>query len=296
MKKKSNHEKKAERTRDKVLTIIKQLLITILGSAVIGIAINLFYVPAGILGGGLTAIAILLNALIGTNVAYVTLLMNIPVLIAGYFFVDRHFMIFSTIGMFIMTAVIRLTQDIPTPSDNIITCIVAGAICIGVGAGLALRQNSSCGGLDVIARILYKYYSIPMGNTSLMVNAVILAVGCYFLGLDMVVFTILAIFISGRVINYMVEGINYKRTVFIVSEMADEIATALMEEFGKGVTITEAVGAYSGEHQKQIMCAINPYQTPKLRNIVLKLDSRAFVTITESISVIGGGFADKRLD
>jgi len=282
--------------KKKILKVIQKLLITIIGAAMVGVAVNLFYVPGGILGGGLTAIAIMCNILLGTNIALLALILNIPVLIAGYFLVDRPFMIYSSIGMLFMTLTIQLTQAIPTPLVNQLTCIVAGGVCIGVGAGIMLRYNSSCGGMDVVGRILFKYYSIPMGNTSLLANGVILTVGCYFLGLDMVVATILTIFISGRVINYMVEGINYKRTVIIISQNADEIAASLMEEFGRGVTITESIGAYSGETKKQIMCAIAPYQTPKLRNIVLKIDTCAFVTITESISVIGGGFKDRRLD
>lgn len=279
-----------------VLMFLRKLVIVLAGSFIVGVSVNLFYVPAHLFGGGLTAIAIMCNDLFGWNIALLTLILNIPVLILGWFFVDREFMILSSLGMLGMTAGIHLSAELPPPSDNLFTCLICAGLVVGVGVGIILRQNASCGGVDVIGRILYKYYSISLGNTSLMLNILILGVGCYFFGLDVVAATIVLIFLIGRVINFIVEGINYKRTVIIISQRASQVADALMEEFGKGVTITDCIGAYSGEPKQQVMCAINPYQTPKLRNLVLSIDPRAFVTITESISVIGGGFKDKRLD
>ncbi|WP_027400383.1 YitT family protein [Anaerovorax odorimutans] len=278
-----------------ILRIAKKIFLIILGAVIIAFGINLFYVPVNLLGGGITAIAILSNILLGTNIALVTFVLNIPILILGIFLVDKEFVFFSSLGMISMSIALKLTENIPTPSENPITCIIAGGVIIGVGAGIMLRNNGSGGGLDVISRILYKYFSIPMGNSSLGSNALILIFACYFLGIDIVVATIATIFISSTVVNYIIEGINYKRTVIIITEKADEIALALMKEFGRGVTITEVKGAYSGKQKKQMMCAINPYQTPKLRNIVLKIEPTAFVTITESISVIGGGFKNNKL-
>ncbi len=148
----------------------------------------------------------------------------------------------------------------------------------------------------MVCRILFKYFAIPIGNTSLGVNSVLICIGGLFLGIDTVIYTILTLFINSRVVNYIVEGINTKRTVIVITERAEEMAAALMEEFGRGVTMTDVVGAYSGQPKKQLMCAISPLETPKLRNIVLEIEPQAFVTITESIAVIGGGFRNRHLD
>lgn len=270
--------------------------LVIVGGVISGLGVGLFYMPINLLGGGLTAIAIFGRALWGWNVARMTLLMNIPVLIVGYFLVNRSFMVLSTIGMLAFTGGIQLAGYFPVPTDSVLACIVGGACLTGAGGGLMLRNNGSGGGTDVVCRILFKYFAIPIGNTSLGINSVLICIGGLFLGIDTVIYTILTLFINSRVVNYIVEGINTKRTVIVITERADEMAEALMEEFGRGVTMTDVVGAYSGQPKKQLMCAISPLETPKLRKIVLEIEPQAFVTITESIAVIGGGFRNRHLD
>lgn len=274
----------------------KKTALVILGGLIVGVGVTVFYVPGSILGGGITAISILSHELFGTNVALLTLLCNIPILIFGYFVVDREFMILSTVGMLAMTASMQMAELIPVPTENVLTCIIAGGFVVGGGAGIMLRQNGSGAGTDVICRAIYKYSSFPIGNSSLLVNGILVSLGGVVMGVDVAVATIATIFITGRMVNYIVEGVDYKRTVIIICERAGDISQALMEEFGRGVTITEVTGAYSGQKKVQIMCAITPYQTPKLRSIVLRLEPTAFVTITESISVIGGGFRGNKLD
>lgn len=275
---------------------LKKVCLVMLGAAITGAGVTIFYVPGSILGGGITAVSILLHHMFGTNVAAVTFFCNIPILILGYFLVDREFMALSTIGMVTMSAAMRVAEIVPVPTDNVFTCIIAGGCVVGCGAGIMLRQNGSGAGSDVISRALYKYFSIPIGNASLAINGTLVSLGGIIMGIDVAVATIATIFISGRIINYIVEGVDHKRTVIIICEHADEISQALLEEFGRGVTRMEVIGAYSGKPKSQLMCAINPYQTPKLRSIVLKIEPTAFVTITESISVIGGGFRNNRLD
>lgn len=281
---------------DKIKYYIKKVLMVIFGGLIVGVGVTVFYVPGSILGGGITAISILCHHVFGTNVALLTLVCNIPILIFGYFVVDREFMLLSTVGMLAMTASMHLAEVIPTPTENVLTCIIAGGFVVGAGAGIMLRQNGSGAGTDVICRAIFKYTSFPLGNASLVINGILVSMGGIVMGIDVAVATIATIFITGRMVNYIVEGVDYKRTVIIICEKAEAIAGALMEEFGRGVTITEVMGAYSGEKKQQLMCAISPYQTPKLRSIVLRIEPTAFVTITESISVIGGGFRGNRLD
>lgn len=285
-----------EQQQEKVKYYLKKILYVVIGGLVCGMGVTVFYVPGSILGGGITAISILSHTLFGTNVALLTLVLNVPVLIFGYFVVDKEFMMFSTVGMFFMTVGMHLAEVIPVPTENVMTCVIAGGFLTGMGGGIMMRQNGSGGGTDVICRAIYKYTSFPLGTASLIINGILVSMGGLVLGIDVAVATIATIFISGRMVNYIVEGVDYKRTVIIICEKSDDIAQALMDEFGRGVTVSEVRGAYSGERKMQLMCAINAYQTPKLRSIVLRNEPTAFVTITESISVIGGGFRSNRLN
>ncbi|MHC1721805.1 MAG: YitT family protein [Aminipila sp.] len=269
---------------------LKDILLIILGSFIVAAGVQLFYVPGNILGGGITAISIMLHILTGSNVAITTFVLNIPILALGYFLVNRQFMIYSTLGMIGMTGFMKLLEAVPLPSDSLFTCIVSGGLLVGCGGGIMLKCNGSGAGTDVICRIINKYTSFQIGTISLSINAVLVMLAAFFLGLDIAIATITTLFITTRVVNYIVDGLNYKRMVLIVTDKGDEIAIALSEEFGRGVTISHVTGAYLGQEKSQIMCTINIHETPRLKNIVLELDSQAFISMFESTAVIGSSF------
>nr|WP_315023792.1 YitT family protein [uncultured Aminipila sp.] len=272
---------------------LKDILLIILGSFIVAAGVQLFYVPGNILGGGITAISIMLHILTGSNVAMATFILNIPILVLGYFLVNRQFMIYSTLGMIGMTGFMKLLEVVPIPSDSLFTCIVSGGLLVGCGGGIMLKCNGSGAGTDVICRIINKYTSFQIGSISLAINAVLVMLAAFFLGLDIAIATITTLFITTRVVNYIVDGLNYKRMVLIITDKGDEIAVALSEEFGRGVTISHVTGAYLGKEKSQIMCTINIHETPRLKNIVLELDSQAFISMFESTAVIGSSFKSK---
>ncbi|QIB67844.1 YitT family protein [Aminipila butyrica] len=273
---------------------IRDILIVLLGSFIVGAGVQLFYVPGNILGGGITAISIMLHILTGSNVAMTTFILNIPILLLGYFFVNRQFMIYSTLGMIGMTAFMRLLEQVPPPSDSLFTCIVCGGLLVGSGGGIMLKCNGSGAGTDVICRIINRYTSFQIGTVSLSVNAFLVLLAAFFLGLDIAIATITTLFITSRVVNYILDGMNYKRMVLIVTDRGDEIALALSTEFGRGTTISHVTGAYLGQEKAQVMCTINIHETPRLKNIVLQLDSQAFISMYESTAVIGSSFKKKQ--
>ncbi|QAT43954.1 YitT family protein [Aminipila luticellarii] len=273
---------------------LKDILLVILGSFIVGAGVQLFYVPGNILGGGITAISIMLHILTGSNVAIATFFLNIPILALGYFMVNRQFMLYSTLGMIGMTAFMKLLEQVPAPSDSLFTCIVCGGLLVGGGGGLMLKYNGSGAGTDVICRIINKYTSFQIGSVSLSINAFLVFLAAFFLNLDIAIATITTLFITSRVVNYILDGMNYKRMVLVVTDKGEDIALALSSEFGRGATISHVTGAYLGREQSQVMCTINIHETPRLKGIVLKLDPQAFISMFEVTAVIGSSFKKKR--
>lgn len=273
-------------------TIIKTLAFIVLGSFLEGLAVNLFFKSINLLGGGFTALGILLHAKTGFSIALFLLLINIPIFVVAYLLVDREFFMYSLVGLLSVSIALKLTENVPQLSSNLITCVIAGGVMTGIGAGLRYRENGSAGGIDVIIRIINKYFSFSMGGMNLVINAVILTLSSFFLGIDLVIASIATIYISSKILNTILEGPLYKISVNIVSNKACEIAIALTKEFEKGVTILQGRGGYSGESKEIVMCTIYPYQTPKLKSIVLKIEPAAFITINEIMSAIGGGFKE----
>lgn len=278
-----------------MLEIAKNLAFIVLGSFVEGLAVNMFFKPINLVGGGFTALGILLHANTGFSIALFLLLINIPIFLVAYLLVYRKFFLYSLVGMMSFSLALRLTDSAPQLSSSLITCVIAGGIMTGIGAGLRYRENGSAGGIDVIIRIINKYFSYSIGGMNLLVNAVILTLSAYFIGIDLVIASIATIYISSKIMNTIIEGPHYKISVNIVSNKADEIAVALTKEFEKGVTILQGRGGYSGELKEIVMCTIYPYQTPKLKSIVLKIEPSAFITINEIVSAIGGGFKENKL-
>lgn len=272
---------------------LKDILLITLGSFIVAVGVQLFYVPGNILGGGITAISIMMHIMTGSNVAITTFILNIPILVLGYFLVNRQFMIYSTLGMIGMTGFMKLLEVVPIPSDSLFTCIVSGGLLVGCGGGIMLKCNGSGAGTDVICRIINKYTSFQIGSVSLAINAVLVMLAAFFLGLDIAIATITTLFITTRVVNYIVDGLNYKRMVLIITDKGDEIAAALSEEFGRGVTVSHVTGAYLGKEKSQIMCTINIHETPRLKTIVLEDDPQAFISMFESTAVIGSSFKRK---
>ncbi|WP_330586927.1 YitT family protein [Aminipila terrae] len=272
---------------------VKRHFLVIIGSFIVGAGVQLFYVPGNILGGGITAISIMMHILTGSNVAITTFLLNIPILALGYFMVNRQFMLYSTLGMIGMTGFMRLLEQVPIPSQSLFTCIVCGGLLVGSGGGIMLKCNGSGAGTDVICRIINKYTSFQIGTMSLSINAVLVMLAACFLGLDIAIATITTLYITTRVVNYILDGMNYKRMVLIVTDKGEDIAQALSAEFSRGATISHVTGAYLGKEKSQVMCTINIHETPRLKKIVLELDSQAFITMFESTAVIGSSFKSK---
>lgn len=283
----------------KKLQIGKTLLhiVTIMASsALIGIGINLFYLPQDLVGGGAAAIGILVHAVTGFNLSLFLLIINIPIFIMGLILIDRHFFFNSLLGMLSMTAAIELFSILPPISDDIFCCSLAGGILMGTGGGLLFRNNASGGGFDIVFRIFHKYFSIPIGTSSVITNTIILLAASYFLSVNVAIYSIVAIFISSRMVNYIVDGIDYKCSVTIVSEKSDEIAKVLIDEFSHGVTLVSGKGGYSNKPLTLIQCTITPYQLPTLKKLVLEIDKLSFMTVSESTAVIGGTFKNNSID
>lgn len=283
----------AELKKSQIKYRLKDILLILLGSFIVAIGVQLFYVPGKILGGGITAISIMLHILVNSNVAIATFILNIPILALGYFLVNRQFMIYSTLGMLGSTSFMRLLENVAAPSDSLFTCVVCGGLLVGTGVGIMLKYNGSGAGTDVICRIINKYTSFQMGTISLSINTILVLLAAFFLGLDIAIATIATLYITTRVVNYIVDGMNYKRMVLIITDRGEDIALSLSEEFGRGVTIGHVKGAYLGQEKSQIMCTINIHETPRLKKIVLELDPHAFLSMFESTAVIGSSFKRK---
>lgn len=275
---------------------VRYTLITI-GIIIQAIGVNGFLRQAHLLSGGVAGLSTAINYVTDINVGLITLLINIPIFILGFIFLERDFLITSFINMILFSFILGVTQNVGTliPVDDILLQSVYGGILCGVGNGLVFRTKSSLGGTDIIGTILKIKKNIPIKNTSLALNIAIVSVSGALFGMNLALYTLISMFINAQVMSYIKDALNDEKAVMVFSDSAEEIAGEIMEGLVRGVTFLQAEGGYTHTKKKVIYCVVLSREIPKIKEIALKYDKRAFISVNEVNEVKGRGFKEKFL-
>ena len=261
-----------------------------LGSLIYSLGMNVFYTPLKLLPGGVAGAAQLIHYRFGLPTSLMILLINIPMFLIGLRFVSKKFTLYSLLGMGIFTLSIQLFSGLSWPTDlSPLTCIVLGGVLTGFGLGLIYRSGASVGGTDMIAKALYKYFSFNMAVTGLIFNILIISIFAVIYGLDKAVLTVCTMVVATYVNTYVIDGIDHRRAILIVTERQHQVAQGLMDGLNRGVTVLDSHGAYTGKTNNMLYCVISKHQLQQLKGIVKKADPRAFFCIIPDTGVYGRG-------
>jgi uncharacterized membrane-anchored protein YitT (DUF2179 family) len=269
---------------------IKNILIIFIGAFIISIPVNGILIPQHLLSGGVTGIAMLFNILFNWDVSLLVLILNIPIFILGYKFINKRFILFSLVGMLSFSASLSLTKNLYIPTHDILVSVLLGGVISGLGVGIVFRGSGSTGGMDIIAKMMNKFFSFSMGSVGFGINIFIIILSGFFFGIDLSVYTLALMFISSQTTNYVVDGLNYKRTITIITNRDEEISQKIIKEVKRGVTLMYGEGAYTRAPRTIITCTVGISQVAKIKEIVKQTDLHAFMTITETSQVFGSGF------
>ena len=269
----------------------KTLLSILVGTLIMAIGINGFLRPNGLLSGGVGGIALLVHFLTDINLSILTIVLNIPLFILAFIFLKKRFIYLSLVGMMCLSFWLEVTHSLVIETDQILTVILLGGVLNGVGVGLIFRADASVGGTDIIAKILNKQYAMSMSSVTLSLNLLLMIAAIFYSGIDTATLTATAMFISSRVTNFVVDGINRRRTASIITtpDYAEKIATAIMHEMARGVTLVPAIGGYTHKDKFILYTTVNLREVAKLKRLVSSLDDHAFLTIADTAQVIGNG-------
>lgn len=270
----------------------------IVGTLLVAIATNGILLPNQLLSGGVNGISMLFHFLFGFKVSLLVILINIPIFILGLLFLKKSYLAYSLFGMLMLSFWLEVTDKVSIPTDNTLSILVLAGMLHGIGTGIIFRADGSTGGTDIIAKIINQYFSINMATVNLCLNTVIILVSVYFFNIDIAVLTISTMFISSQVVNFVVDGINRKRTLYIITDAShyEELSTALLKELHRGVTMIPAIGAYTSAKKYILFTTVSVREVAKARQIILNIDSKAFMTVTETSQVIGNGRGFTHLD
>jgi uncharacterized membrane-anchored protein YitT (DUF2179 family) len=256
-----------------------------LGAFLVAIGFNMFLIPHQLLSGGLSGISMMIGYLTGANIAWLYLVLNIPVLVWGWFTLGRRFVIWSTYSVLAATLFLKVVPVMHT-ADDILLGAVFGGVIVGFGSGLALRYGGSSGGFDVVASIVTKRRDFPIGMIIFLLNAFVIAILIFFTrNWDLALYSLIAIFSAGKVVD-LVHVRHIKVTAFIITTKTEELRKKLLVH-PRGITIIKTQGAFSSAERDMLMTVRTKFEVAELCKTIKTIDPHAFINIVETVGVVG---------
>ena len=263
------------------------------GSIICAMAVNGILIPNEFLSGGFVGMALIGHYLFPSiPVAWLYLVLNIPVFFLGWRYIGRRFLLYSITGMTIFSAAVAWIHVSIPIHDRILASIFAGIIS-GSGGGIILRSLGSAGGMDILSIILLKRLSIRLGTSVLVLNGLILGFAAYFFSLEGALYTLIFLFVSTQVLNVMVYGLSQRKAVYIISAQWESIYREIIENVHRGVTIIGGRGGFTGQSIQLLFTVISQQELPRLKKLVQHLDNDAFVVVTDTLEVMGRGIGNQ---
>ncbi|SEF51230.1 Uncharacterized membrane-anchored protein YitT, contains DUF161 and DUF2179 domains [Caloramator fervidus] len=270
----------------------KRLIFILLGCFISAVGINAFIVPHKLLSGGVSGLAIITQYLTGIPSGYLVLLFNIPIFLYGIKELEYDFIFFSVVGVLLLSFFLILTKDLTSALNikDILLSSIYGGVLNGIGLGIVLKNKGSMGGIDIVAVALKKRLGVNISTVSFIINLFVVLLGSIISSLEAGLYTLISMFISSRVLEYVLQGFDRKKMIMIVTDKPEDISTRIFKELGRGVTFLYGEGAYTGHNKKVIYCIITLNQLIKIKTIVFDIDPGAFLTIIDVAEVQGKGF------
>ena len=267
---------------------------TLLGSTIFALGFSLFLEPNNINSGGISGLAQAVAHIIGIqNVGLLSVLLNLPLFLIGGIRVGKRFFAGSLIGMLVSGVLIDLFVSISIGfQDALVSGIYGGLLC-GLGIGVVFAAGTSTGGSDILVRLLKLHYrNVPIGMISMTFDAlVVILTGIVFHDISRALYSGIAVFITGQVMDIVVYRFDYSKVAIIISDQAEAIAKAVAEKLDRGVTFLDGQGYYTRQDKKVVLTVVKKGQLADLKELVMERDEAAFVIVQEAHQVLGDGFS-----
>ena len=283
-------------SRDKMkkpfLKLLRQILVTAAGAAITGFAVATLLTPNRIVSGGATGISTILYHAFGMPQGLSFAIINVLLILMSIRILGREFTVSTLLGAGFVSVFVQVFSYLPPLTDDILLATLFGGVMYGLGIAIAFSVESSTGGTDILGRIIQHYFPhFPVGKILQGVNGVIIAASYFvFKNTKLILFSVLALFVSTFTIDWFISRLNVSRIAFVITDKGDEISNYLVSTSPRGVTVLNAVGAYEHSDREMLFCALKKSEIPAFQNKVLKIDEKAFIVYAESPEIMGNGF------
>ncbi|AIQ54135.1 YitT family protein [Paenibacillus sp. FSL R7-0331] len=271
---------------------VYELFMLLVGAFLFALAVNVFIIPNDFGEGGVTGVSIILFYLLQWSPALVGFTLNGILLIIGYKLLDKKTIIYTVITVAFNSLFLYLTESWSiNSSEPVINAIFAGLLA-GGGIGLIIRVGGTTAGTTILARLANKYWDWNISYALLFFDLIVAGLSVFVIGIEKVMFTFVILFIGTKAMEFIIEGVNPKKAVTIISAEHERIAAKVTELMDRGVTVLRGYGYYTGEDKNVLYIAISKQEVSMLKKIVRAEDKNAFVTIHDVRDVFGEGFID----
>lgn len=265
-------------------------LFIIVGSFIMAISFNMFFVPNQIAPGGVSGLSVIVEAWLGIEPAYTQWMLNIPLFVLGFWLLGRDYGIRSLLGSIILPLFVYLTSDWMVPTTNMLLASIYGGIGVGIGMGIVYRGRGSTGGLTILAQIVQKYSGLSFSFSVVLLDALVITSAALVLTLEQALYALIGLYVTGKVIDAIELGFNFTKVAYIISDHTEPITKAILQDLDRGLTKLDGKGGYTGEDRTVLMVVVGQSEIQRLKTVVQSVDPNAFVIISNAHEVLGEGF------
>lgn len=281
---------------------VNKLLRMAAGTTLMALAVNFVYEPMGLVTGGVSGISILIKHITihwipgGFPVGVSNFLINIPIFLLALKVMGKRFTrdtFFANVWFTIMLLAIPTGTPSAMIVKDYLLAVVVGGVLTGAGLGLVFSTRTSTGGTDLLSSVMQKKLpQYTVAQVLMCIDSIVVVLGAVTFGIRAAVYAVMAVYIASHVMDTMLEGVKFAKSVYVISEQYDEIGARVMEKMNRGVTVLDVKGMYTGKNQKMLFCAVGKKQIAELAEIIRDCDDKAFVIVQDAREVLGEGFIE----
>lgn len=269
-----------------------EILQIILGTLIMAMGVSQFLLPNQLSSGGFTGIATIFYYLLKLPMGLTIILLNIPLFILSWIKKGREFFFKGLIGTVLLSTFIDILDRFPAiTNDRLLACIYGGII-MGLGTSLILKANASTGGTDMLAYIIREFKpTYRTGSLIVMIDIVIILLNViFFKKIEVGLYSAITIYLMGKVIDVVFEGVNFTKIIYIISDKYMDISNKIVEHVGRGTTGIYAKGMYTNEEKMMLWCVASRNEAMRIKQISKKIDPYSFIVISNAREAFGMGF------
>ncbi len=275
---------------------VRDYVFVLAGALLEAIALRVFLVPANLASGGITGISQLINHFTGWPIGVMIFIGNLPLFLIGWRtlggrkFLSRTAVAVAAYSLFADLLVLLPFFPKQGLTDDLVLNSIYGAVAVGIGYGLVYRGNGTSGGTDILARMLNRWRGIPMTQSYMLTDTLVILAAGFVFGWKPALYAIIVLYVSGLVVDSTLEGAGTVRTALIVTRESEQVAKRIMAEMERGVTILNGTGAYTDTVRPVLYCVVSRSEVQQLKTIIHDLDPMAFMVIGQAHEALGKGF------